>query len=558
MADPELAIRIWLTDGIVNPGTDAGQSSFRAALELANHERSVYWRAAALLNLSRSSKTLQEYEESIQYGLQALALAQEVKAKRIAAFANNNLGSAYSFLGELDSASEHIEQAIPVLAAIGDRMNLMIGLGELGLIYDREGNTGNAVANYQKAYRIAMELGRKTDAERNAANTSVALMRDRKWDEASTWNDRAAELDRVVKDKNLTADVVKNRAHIAYGLGRLDEAARISRALLSDPGAQSNLRWELHELLGKIAMDSKRFPEANREFEAARKIVEETRSDLLDSHYRITLLSKLIGFYREYVDALVQQNDTFGALRIVESSRARVLAERMGTQIKPEEFPTLPTLQKLARSTNSAFLSFWFAPHRSFAWLISADTFRRFDLPPDDEIERLVTSYRKQVELPIPDPHDQSGPALWNKLLCGIAPYIPKGSRLIVIPDRPLHRLNLETMIAPTPSPHYWIEDVELAIAPSISIAASRPVAAAAHDPSLLLIGAPGLLQDGLQPASQSRGRTGTHPRPFPGCGIARDYRPRGNARVVCERKPRRLFPHPLRRPRRGRRGKAA
>jgi CHAT domain-containing protein len=60
-----------------------------------------------------------------------------------------------------------------------------------------------------------------------------------------------------------------------------------------------------------------------------------------------------------------------------------------------------------------------------------------------------------------------------------------------VIPDGPLHRLNLETMIDPAPAPHYWIEDVEIAIAPSIAIAAYKPPAVPRRVPSLLLIGAP-------------------------------------------------------------------
>ncbi len=42
----------------------------------------------------------------------------------------------------------------------------------------------------------------------------------------------------------------------------------------------------------------------------------------------------------------------------------------------------------------------------------------------------------------------------------------------------------------PTPQPHYWIEDVEVAVAPSLAIAASKPAAAAERDASLLLIGA--------------------------------------------------------------------
>ena len=46
---------------------------------------------------------------------------------------------------------------------------------------------------------------------------------------------------------------------------------------------------------------------AATDFENALRIIDATRSDVLDPHNRITLLSRLIDFYRGYVDALVAQ-----------------------------------------------------------------------------------------------------------------------------------------------------------------------------------------------------------------------------------------------------------
>ena len=84
-------------------------------------------------------------------------------------------------------------------------------------------------------------------------------------------------------------------------------------------------------------------------FEAGRKILDEARADLTDPHYRITYLSRLMGrFYQDYVEALVLQNDDAGALRIVESSRARVLAEQMESKVKAaENFPNPAALWRV-------------------------------------------------------------------------------------------------------------------------------------------------------------------------------------------------------------------
>jgi CHAT domain-containing protein len=495
--DPELAIRLNLVQGFLAANqrqTEAARSAFRAALDLAVQQGNLYWQAQALSNLSFCSKTQNRYEESIDLGLQALALAERAGARRVAAFAHGNLGSAYSYLGEFDSALEHQEAAVKILEAIGARSNLMIALGEVGGLYDHQDEPRKAIPNYERAYQISVELNSNVDAGRHARNLSLAFAKTEEWDAAEKWNQRAFEFASLIHDKNWIPYYLRNRALIACGRGRLEEARRICEEALRASAGQPSVRWETYDLLGKIDSDGKRFAQARQDFESALEIIDGTRSELLDSHFKITLLSRLILFYQDYVGALVEQNNDAEALRVVESSRSRVLTERLGRDLKQGQFPGPAHLQRLARATNSSLLSFWLAPKQSFAWLITANGVRRFNLPPAGEIEKLITGYRESIEHSLRDPVAGSNPfaaQLWNGLLCEIAPNIPHDSRLIVIPDGALHRLNLETLVVPSPQPHYWIEDVEIAVAPSISIAAWKPVSRGRRPASLLLIGAP-------------------------------------------------------------------
>jgi len=495
VTDPELEIRIRLSEGILAPKeSEARATCFRAALAIADRLGNPYWQANALSNLSYSSKARQRYEEALDFGLRALAAAAKVGAPRVAAQAHGNLGSVYAYLGEYELAFEHQGKAAEMSEKIGARYGLMIALGELGVLYDRQDQFPKAIASYKRAFEIALDLDNKGEAARLAGNLSLTCLKTKQWDAAEEWNKRAFSLATQSAARYLLPISERNRALIAFERGRPDEAVRICEELLRANRDQPDIRWSVYDLLGRIDVANKRFAKGNKEFAAALNIIEGTRSDLSSAPYRITLLSRLIPFYQDYVDALVEQNDDAGALRVVESSRARVLAERMGRDLKPEQFPNQAALKQFARSSNSSLLSFWFAPDRSFAWLISANGIRRFSLPAAGEVEALVSRYRQVVEHSITDPIAASDPAaasLWKKLLAEIAPEIPKGSRLIVIPDGPLHRLNLETMINPAPAPHYWIEDVEIAIAPSIAIAAYKPAAVPKHAPSLLLIGAP-------------------------------------------------------------------
>jgi CHAT domain-containing protein len=108
---------------------------------------------------------------------------------------------------------------------------------------------------------------------------------------------------------------------------------------------------------------------------------------------------------------------------------------------------------------------------------------------------------------------DTPGDQLYAALVAPAARWIAPGASLIIVPDGALHGLNFETLPVAAPQRHYWIEDVEIQVAPSlgllaaenagapqrpvptVSLASSRPQSppqSPRREPSsLLLIGSP-------------------------------------------------------------------
>jgi CHAT domain-containing protein len=83
--------------------------------------------------------------------------------------------------------------------------------------------------------------------------------------------------------------------------------------------------------------------------------------------------------------------------------------------------------------------------------------------------------------------------ALYQAVLGPVAKLIPAGSNVIVVPDGELHQLNFETLVVPGPRPHYWIEDVAIATAPSLRVLAGDGQARV-RAPKLLIMGDPVLV----------------------------------------------------------------
>ena len=71
------------------------------------------------------------------------------------------------------------------------------------------------------------------------------------------------------------------------------------------------------------------------------------------------------------------------ALKVAESSRARVLTEMLGGSGRRPRRGCVPhDYRKLARASNNIFLSYWLAPARSFLWVITPSRIATFKLPP--------------------------------------------------------------------------------------------------------------------------------------------------------------------------------
>jgi CHAT domain-containing protein len=144
--------------------------------------------------------------------------------------------------------------------------------------------------------------------------------------------------------------------------------------------------------------------------------------------------------------------------------------------------------EHLAKQSGSVLLSYWLAPKRSFLWVITPSTTGFFELPPQDQIASWVESHRSLI-LNLRDPIN-AGPIaadrLYEALLAPARQLIPAGSKVVIVPDGPLHSLNFETLTLPGDERRYWIEDVTVSIATSLNGQFRR---SPRRTPSLLLIG---------------------------------------------------------------------
>jgi CHAT domain-containing protein len=457
-------------------------------VERAKAQGDHYREAVALVNLGSVNLFLNRFDRALQYFERVLAV-KSLESQLVYSVALTNAGICYHRLGEVSRAIDAQRRAVAAHEHPGrPRFFHQAALGELGTAYLVNGDVLNAITYLRQAIDVATQAGLKAEASLWAANLALTHIRRGDWAQAEQVNDEARRLGGDRPDLHAS-----NSAEIALGLGRLDEAASRFREALSRANGRPSMQWSVYEGLGRLAVRKGQPMDAAQNFEKALRIIEDTRSDLLKADYRLSFLSRLVGFYQQYLDLLVVQERADQALAIADSSRARVLAERHGIGAPVRATPA--ALKGVAGQLDATVLFYWLGD-RSYAWQVTKDRIRLVTLSVNAaQVDSLVRSYQKSIVTALADPVNSTsspGDEIYTKLIAPVADGIPPGSRVVIVPDGALTRINFESLPVPGPSRHYWIEDVEVAIAPSLGTLSARAQSSRlTQGRSVLLIGDP-------------------------------------------------------------------
>ncbi len=454
--------------------------------------------AGALVNLGMSRIDRNRYEQAIDY-FQRAAVAAEGESSTLYSVARANLASCYYNLGEFDLAFEIQRQSITQHERSGAKLYLQSALGETGHAYLQMGDMKKATEHLERALKIAREIGTVKDAAIWIGNLAIVYSELGQWNKAEYFNQEAS----CIKEENGSTTPVYNTlnaARISNGRKQFAEGDRLYREAIATSRDDPAVLWEAHSELGRSAMLNGKPGDALREFEAAVRIAERTRSELLRTEYKLPFLTRLIRLYQAYFDALAAGGDFDRALAVADSSRAQTLADRFGSA--PVVRLPADSFAKIARKTGASILTYWLGPKQSHAWVITPAGVHHAALAPEPEIAKLVVDYNGAIQQRLADPlryRISSGERLYELLIAPVHEWLPAGSKIVIVADGVLSGFNFETLPVPNASPpRYLIEDLTIVIAPSIRLL-SQTREAATQTGRLLVIGNP----ENADPAEQ-------------------------------------------------------
>lgn len=452
-----------------------------------------YLQASAMGNLGLMFQNAFDFEEAIYWFEKASATFQAGGSMHSYYITVGNLGWCYFRLGDLDKALANFQQAEAYARQIGNHFSEQLWIGNSGSVLYARGDFVHAAQKFKQAIEIAKSLGTNEKDSTgwwyyNLASTSIDLG---DYDAAEKYNDEALKRRQALADQSDFYPRV-NEAHIAAGR-KGPRAEELYRGLIAEYHAGLNPVPMLEAQAGLAALLAEKgeTDQADAQFRAALALLESQRTALAKADYRMSYLASLIRFYDRYIDFLVEQKQSERALEVAESSRARVLDERLQSK-SAHAVVHAAQMRELARSSHAIFLSYWLGKKKSFLWAVTPDGIAMYDLPPESQITPLVGGYRSFIAS-LRDPLQSEYPAgqkLSKMLLDPVRPLLASANRLVLVPDRSLHSLNFETLPDPDNPKKYFVERATVEVAPSLDMLAERRTPAFPSD-SVLLIGNP-------------------------------------------------------------------
>ncbi len=471
---------------------DQAEAIFRKIADQAARRQDAYHEAVAWNGIGMMRLKDWRFDEAIPWFQKTMEAARRGGVQRLIVAAGHNLAICYSQLGSYEEAIKSRQQAIDLLGESGlapYRMNMAL---EMGNTYLEAGDAQKATNFYRQALALAVN---DADKARIHWTLATAYTRLQDWEDAEKSNNTALS---YANNDESRPWVEQNAAAIAAGRGRYPEACNLYLKAIQDAKSTPIVQWESYAALAQLRTITKDYSQANTEFEKAIEVIDNNVDKVSIPDYRLTFFSRLVEFYQDYVRSLVAQRDFERALEVADSSRARILLERLALRRTPGRSSARAYLD-IARASNSVLLFYWIAPAQSYLWVVTpARIYPPFQLPPAGQIRGWVERYRAFVEQRLGDPmaqQNEAGRQLYEALIAPAAELIPHGSRVIIFPDDALNWLSFETLpvygSSPKQKPHYWIEDVRPALAPSLAVLNTKEMKRRQSPDSLLVIGDP-------------------------------------------------------------------
>ncbi len=346
--------------------------AYKEALGSFTKHQSLHRMAQAFYSIGTVYSTLTDYEQARDYFQRSLLLYEQAKRPVGRAEALNALGNSYRLQGNYARALEYLREGLKLLEESGRKFGLAGAFTEMGDLYLQQGDEMLALEFYQRSQTLFEELGSKDNLAALISRRGTLQQRRGNYEQALRAYEQSLTLYQATGNKHGIAEVLasiadsylllkqperalapyresqalfaeignKNGVALAMtGLARVENVrGEHARALsLAEPAAalaeqsgNSELLWQINEVIGNAQLGLRQTAQARQGFEQAVSSIELLRSRAAGGELaRRYFLEHRLAPYYSLITLWAEQDRPGEALTWAERSKARVLLDAL-------------------------------------------------------------------------------------------------------------------------------------------------------------------------------------------------------------------------------------
>jgi CHAT domain-containing protein/tetratricopeptide (TPR) repeat protein len=495
------------TSRYVRHDLSGAEAFFEQALQIARARDQRFLEANARGSLGLVRMQRHQYAEAVDWFQSAVTVSKSIQARGSVQKSTGNLGWAYQSMGELDRALELFTEAESVAHQYGFIKDQQIWLTNIAALQQSRRDYDAAEATFRTALGISRQIEDRQQIYMNLSDLAVVMLQRGRVDEADRFNAEALTLKRTMKEREAELYSLVTQAEIVARRKDIAQAEQLLGDVINEAKDNLRLRAEAQAKLAMVHASQGDATRASQEFRESVVTIEQARAVLGREQFQLPFSTHAKPIYDAYVGFLMDRGNEASACAIADLSRAQTLTQGLGVRPPFSTGDFVTADRGCPKPSRGVVLAYWVAPKRSYLWVLTPTSVKGFTLPGEEVLSDLVTRYRKALAGPFDarQTANAAGLELYARLTQPAQMQLSSmgGGEVTIIPDGVLCSLNFETLLVPSPTPHYWIEDVAIANASAIAIidSARTPTtpATARAAKRLLLIGNP-TMSDSLYP----------------------------------------------------------
>lgn len=488
----------------------------------ASHDR---WMEATVLAIAGWNSMIgARWDESMEWFNASYRVAVELGAQDLAISVSGDLIAVLDEMGDWDRALAQFQEVEKLFPSRVRTEHEFILLQNIGFIAAEKGDLVRADAFFKQSLNEARRGGNPFYVAASYWYLCDLAIDRGNLQDAKRYFEQAEQLEKM--NPTYSRYVVPLRGRLASMSGQYRDAEFILRQYKDNTTKYNTERLLAGMELAHLLESEGRDRDAEEVYKSDVHLFEESRGQIRRDDLRFSLMTRAMPLYSGYIDLLVLEGKIEDALEVADSSRARTLAR--GLAIRPDADSTgHATLRpgQIAQRTGATLLFYWLGKKHSYLWAIQPRKTSFFRLPPEAVIADRVARYRAEI-LQKQDPFQPGSPShkdgreLFDLLVAPAAKLLKSNEKVMILADGALSQLSFDSLLAPGPSAqekadralalkaaakrtgikeppaagavftaqvqnklrtgetqhdHYWIEDVILSSASSLSLLAASP-----------------------------------------------------------------------------------